>query len=138
MNAGVVLFCNGLDIIFPGVHQTYSSEGLYHYLRYSYANIRNNYYINRFDVGYGISFSNLEYPEKNKDKHDTLFVDYQKGSFGMGLSLSAGFAIGSYYHIGLLYQPTLINISTKQQVDYQHFVSFELLWRIPVVKGKLK
>ena len=104
-------------------------------VRYVYANFRNNYCIQRFDLGYGINVSNLDYPGKY---NDTTFARYQNGGFGLGLSFSAGYAVGNYYHIGLLYQPTFFSYNNKQQLDYQHFLSVELLWRIPFVKGKVE
>lgn len=104
-------------------------------VRYVYASFRKNYCIQRFDLGYGINFSNLDYPGKY---NDTTFAGYQKLGFGLGLSISAGYAEGNYYHIGILYQPTFINFNNRQQIDYQHLLSFELLWRIPVVKGKFE
>jgi hypothetical protein len=103
--------------------------------RYAYISLRNNYCIERFDVGYGVCLSNLDWPGTSQND-DTTFVGYQKKGYGLGLSLSGGYAIGNYYHIGLLYQPNLISIDNNPPMDYQHFLSFQLIWRIPLAKGK--
>jgi hypothetical protein len=56
-------------------------------------------------------------------------------NIGFGLSLSAQYRLGHYFKMGVLYQPNIINTSLKPTVDYQYYISFNLIWKIPIRKA---
>ncbi len=97
-----------------------------------YINARNNYIAGRFDLGYGLNFSRMDW--ERSFYHDTLYFHQIKRTPCLGLSLSGSYRIGNYFQVGLLYQPDLLSFGLKPYTDYQHFISFEFIWKIPVGK----
>ncbi len=99
----------------------------------TYFSIRNNHSFERLSVGYGINFSQLKWTITNSS--DSTFIPQTQKNFGCGLSLSSAYRIGNYFSIGLLYQPMLFNLNNKPALDYQHFISAELILKIPTKTG---
>lgn len=95
-----------------------------------FGNLRNNYIVGSFDLGYGVNFSKLNWRITNNK--DITFVPQSKYSFGMGLSLVSQYRIGKHFRIGVLYQPNFFTLSPKSDFDYQHYISIEGVWKIKI------
>jgi len=93
-----------------------------------YANIRYNYVIGSFDLGYGGSISKLIWARTTFG--DTVNLDMHTHSIGFGPSLSAQYRIGNSFRLGLLYQPTLLSVDHSPAFNYQHYISINLCWKI--------
>jgi len=92
-----------------------------------FGSIRNNHVIGSFDLGYGLSFSNLLWSKVTIG--DTVNLDRSVRSTGIGFSLSAQYRLGKYFRIGILYQPTLLTPNLSPSFNYQHYISAGLAWR---------
>ncbi len=95
-----------------------------------FSSIRNNNVVRSFDLGYGINLSKLKWAKKFTD--NVTIKNQSKKSIGSGLSLAAQYRIGNYLRLGLLYQPNIINTSFKPVVNYQHYLSLNLIWKLPI------
>jgi hypothetical protein len=95
-------------------------------------NFRHNHVIRSFDVGYGLSYSWFRWYETHTT--DPSFVYKQKDTRGLGLSFASQYRITKNFRVGLLYQPTILNLEKGIHSDYQHLLSLELILKFRVRK----
>ena len=107
-----------------------------------YFNVTDNFIKNRFTIGYGLNYSTNRWKEWTRD------FDNGNGNFGVVTSSQTfinrnlGFTFNSYYrlgktiHIGLIYQPSLLNLSDKPKFISEHLISLEVNWRIKLFNTK--
>ncbi len=95
-----------------------------------FGSIRNNHCIGSFDLGYGLSFSNLLWSKVTYG--DTVNLDRTERSTGIGVSLTAQYRLSRSLRVGILYQPTLYTANLPPSFNYQHYISAGLAWRWPV------
>jgi len=95
-----------------------------------FGSIRNNHVVGSFDLGYGLSFSDLHWSKVTNG--DTVKLDRSVKSTGFGFSLSAQYRLSRYFRVGILYQPTLFTVNLSPSVNYQHYISAGLVWRWPI------
>ncbi|MDO6430851.1 hypothetical protein Q4E93_09635 [Flavitalea sp. BT771] len=95
-----------------------------------FGSIRNNLVIGSFDLGYGLSFSNLFWQKVTRG--DTVNLDRSVRSTGIGFSLSAQYRVSKSFRVGILYQPGLYTVSPTPSFNYQHYISAGLAWRWPI------
>ena len=94
-----------------------------------FSSIRNNNVIGSFDLGYGLSFSDLLWSKITIG--DTINRNRSVRSWGIGPSLSLQYRIGNYFRFGLLYQPTLFSVNGPQSFGYQHYIAAGIAWKWP-------
>ena len=95
-----------------------------------FTSLRKNNIIGSFDLGYGINASQLKWSKQTIG--DTIKINESVKSIGLGLSLSAQYRIGNYFRLGILYQPNLLNTSFRPSFNYQHYISLNLIWKLPI------
>ncbi len=95
-----------------------------------FANVMNNNVAGSFDLGYGINLSKLQW--RRITIRDTINLDSSVKSTTMGFSLSAQHRLGNYFRIGILYQPDLLTLNHSPTFKYQHYISFNLIWKLPI------
>jgi hypothetical protein len=95
-----------------------------------FTSLRNNNIVGSFDLGYGINASRQKWTIHTLG--DTIKINESIKSIGLGLSLSAQYRVGSYFRLGILYQPNILNTSFKPSLNYQHYISLNLIWKFPV------
>src|SRR6266700_1705245 len=95
-----------------------------------FISIRNNHTLGRMDIGYGLQLSQLRWHISNSA--DSAFIPKTNQSTGLGLSVNASYRRGNSFRIGLLYQPNFISFNTAPSTGYQHFVSIEFMWKLPL------
>jgi hypothetical protein len=95
-----------------------------------FTSLRNNHIVGSFDLGYGINVSRPRWTIYTLG--DTIKINESVKSTGLGLSLSAQYRIRNYFRLGILYQPNLLNTSFKPSFNYQHYISLNLIWKLPV------
>ena len=105
-------------------------KGYYERGRSLYASIKNNHVIGSFDLGYGVSFSGLEW--KRLPYGDTIHLHESVKSTGLGLSLSGQYRFGNYFRMGVLYQPNIFSTNLTPAFNYQHYMAVNLLWKLPL------
>ena len=95
-----------------------------------FANVSNNKVTGSFDFGYGMNLSELIWTQQTNG--DTTKNNQSLNHLGLGLSLSAQYRLGNYLRFGVLYQPVLFDVSPKTIFGYQHFISLNLVWKLPI------
>jgi len=98
-----------------------------------YLNLRNNYDVGRFTLGYGLSYSKLYWQITNNS--DSTFIPQSKSNSAFGISLNSSYRFGESFRLGLLYQPYFFSSEKKFTTDYQYQISIELIWKIPLRYG---
>ena len=126
-NIGAATDASIVDHIGPGYFETGSSL---------FASVQNNYVIGSFDIGYGINLSQLQW--RKKTIGDTINLDQSVKNTALGFSLSAQYRMGNYFRFGLLYQPDFFSTNLSPAFNYQHYISLNLIWKLPVRNAKEK
>jgi hypothetical protein len=93
-----------------------------------YLNVRGNHQIGRFEFGYGINFSDLQWVRSTRG--DTVIRNKIVDNLGFGLSLSAKYRLGKFIWAEALYQPDLMD-ARLSRFSYQHYISLGLTWKFP-------
>ena len=97
-----------------------------------FASARDNFVLRKLNLGYGISLSKFLW---NEYSNDTSKAGYSLSNIGLGLSFSAQYRITKKIFLGILYQPNLLNASFKPIFGYQHYLSFNVIWKFPMRKA---
>ena len=105
-------------------------KGFYNTGHTFFGSVRNNLIIGSFDLGYGLSVSELQWSKITIG--DTVGRTRSVRNSGIGFSFSAHYLIGKYLRFGILYQPTLFPIDRSSSFGYQHYLSAGLTWRLPI------
>lgn len=95
-----------------------------------FGSIRNSYVVGSFDLGYGLSFSDLLWTRVTN--YDSVSLERSVSTLGIGFSLSAQYRLGKYFRFSLLYQPTLFSVNSSPPFGYQHYISAGLAWQWPI------
>jgi len=113
----------------------------------TYFNISDNFIKGRFSFGYGLNYS------LNRWKEWTRNFDNWNGNFdsigtttssrtiinkNIGLTFNSYYRIGKTIHVGLIYQPSVLNLNKKPEFIYEHLISLEVNWRIKLLNTKKK
>lgn len=56
------------------------------------------------------------------------------GNTTVGLSLSVNYRVDNYFRLGFLYQPCFLSTNYLPALNYQHFISFNLSWKLSIWK----
>jgi hypothetical protein len=94
-----------------------------------FGNVMNNHVIGSFDLGYGLSFSELLWEKMEVTDIYTVSLDRSVRSAGIGLSFSAQYRITKNLRLGVLYQPTLFSVNSRPAFGYQHYISAGFVWK---------
>lgn len=113
---------------FSGEYDTMSSL----YLSLSY-----NYRIRRYSVGYGISFSKNTWNHNYSDwlnPPPPVREPVTKSDYSIGFIFPTYIQAGEYFKIGLLYRPSFLTIKPTMEFKYEHLISIDFAWKIPIIK----
>ena len=98
-----------------------------------YINLTDNILHNRFTFGYGLNYSSNTWREwtRNFDEID-LPTSTSKTitNKNIGVTLNSYYRFGKALHMGLIYQPSLLNLNRNPELIYEHLISLEFNWRI--------
>ena len=110
-------------VTYDGVHEFATS---YNFM------LTDNYKLNRFTLGYGLSYTIYDWRLVNHDYKikGILPAPRNKISHDLGLSTSGYFQFSKAFFMGVVYNPTFITVSPVTQFSYQHVISLDLLWKI--------
>jgi hypothetical protein len=104
--------------------------GYYYTGHVIFSSVQNSHVIGSFDVGYGLSFSDLIWSKVTNG--DTVNMISSVSSLGIGLSLSAQYRLSRYFRLGILYQPTLFSVNSPHPFGYQYYLAAGFAWRWPM------
>ncbi len=105
----------------------------------TFINITDNFVCNRFTFGYGLNYSINTWNEWTRDFDNIgLPTNYSKiiQNKNLGLTFNTYYRLGKALNIGLIYQPSILNITTNPKFIYEHLISCELNWRIKLLNAK--
>jgi hypothetical protein len=105
-----------------------------------YITLSNNHIVNRFSLGYGLSYASNTWNLINLDGlayFNEKYLETSRGrvpktitSSAFGLLFSSYCRIGSAFNIGLIYRPSFIQLNTADRNKYEHVISLDLAWKI--------
>jgi hypothetical protein len=105
----------------------------------NFISVNNNYENSRFRMGYGLSFSENFWTRSHSSIDSLIPSTFVKRSTkSIGLTFSVYYKIGRKFNLGLIYKPSLCNISDRRRFVYEHLVSLDLAWKIHLHKGILR
>lgn len=110
-----------------GVHQFLSSK----YLIFS-----NNHVINKFSLGYGVSYCKNEWVIKDFDDNNISkpSIEYKNKSHKtLGLVFSTYYRLGKTFNLGLIYRPTFLPLNINDSFRYEHSISIDLAWKFKLI-----
>ncbi len=112
-----------------------------------FINLTDNFIKNRFTFGYGIHYAANTWKEWTRDFDNwngyfdsigKVTSDQTYTNKNIGLTFNSYFRLGKTIHIGLIYQPSLLNLNGNPEFIYEHLISMEFNWRLKLwnTKGK--
>ncbi len=129
VNLGV---SNVSDFFIP-VPAAVDISGEYELMSSRYISVSNNYKINRFMLGYGLSYARNTWDLRYYDKFDpppSTREPIKKSNNAFGLIFPAYFQLGEYFNIGLVYRPTFYRSNAIDKFKYEHLISIDFVWKI--------
>lgn len=108
----------------------------YELMSSSYISLSNNHKINRFSIGYGLSFAQNSWDLRNHswDENSSTREPIKKTNNAFGLVSSTYFQITQHFYLGIIYRPTFYRLSTETKLKYEHSISIDFTWKIPLNK----
>jgi len=116
-------------------------DGPYQSTRNFSISFTNNHKLSRFVLGYGLSYAKnkWEYNSDNAGYPDffrTSSIPHsrKKTSHSFGLAFNAYHQFTDEFFMGVVYNPTFYDVSPAGQFNYQHIISFDLMWKVRLWK----
>lgn len=102
-----------------------------------YTSLTDNYKFRRFTIGYGANFSKNTWRIVYHDRFEPLPPTREpatKTSNSVGFTLDGYHQVGKRFYIGLIYRPTILNVYPDIDFKYEHLISLDFKWKIPLKK----
>lgn len=102
-----------------------------------YISLSNNHTINRLSLGYGLQYQKMEWDRRNGifDTFSYKKPEVSKSEHTLGVVLSSYFQWGKLY-MGCEYRPSFVTIAPYTAFNYQHTVSFDVVFKMRLRKKK--
>jgi len=108
------LFFLGSDQIQKGVYQFYNS---------AYWGLTNNHKLGSVNIGYGFSYSKDYWIWQNID--DGFDIETrERHSQSIGLMFPISMMLGKSFYIGIIFRPTIFQISPERHVNFENLISY--------------
>jgi hypothetical protein len=115
---------------FDGFNQRIAKD-----LSTNYMSLTHNHFMKKWTVGYGICFGKnyiIEGGNVERDNRPYLMKSYNV----WGLETNAYYRVGNVFQIGLKYRPTFYRFDDKNPIEYEHLISFDLRFKLPLNEVK--
>jgi len=103
-----------------------------------YLSLSNNYKINRFSLGYGLSYCRnywtYDYNSSMLELEVPVILSTHEMHDALGLIFSSYIQFGRYFDVGLIYRPTFIALNPQTTFQYEHLISIDFAWKIRLKK----
>ena len=99
--------------------------------------ISDNYNLNRFTYGYGISYAihNWRYYNQNEENEfSTAIVEIDRKTYNFGFLVNGYYQLSDNFYVGLVYKPTIFQINSGSNFKYEYTLSLDLSWKINLNK----
>lgn len=106
----------------------------------AYWSLSNNHKWNRWNLGYGISYSHNMWKFDNSgydiDVDSPDHISITKTSYALGLVFPTSFQLNKLFSFGLTYRPSFYHLGSNQKVEYEHLISLEAILKLPIRQSK--
>ena len=102
-------------------------------------NLTNNFYIKRFQLGYGLNFAkntwvyhgyyNKQFEELAENEEPEWIEGKSKTNKMLGLILNTYYRFTNRFYFGVIYRPAFFEMSSSKRM-YEHAISFDFMWKI--------
>ena len=102
-----------------------------------YISLSNNHKIQRFTIGYGLSYGRNTWTLSYSDWGDPLPPTRDpvtRSHNAFGLIFPTYFRFGEYFYIGIVYRPTFYRPNIADKFAYEHLISIDFAWKIRLKK----
>lgn len=96
----------------------------------AYIGLSNNYIINHFRLGYGLSYSKVMWNSQDYD----LNIFNSRKSDAIGLIFPMYYQFNNRFFAGIVYRPTFIQLRQPNPIRYEHIISVDFGWRYSLYK----
>ena len=114
----------------------YIGKGYHETASILFASVMNNMLVGRFDFGFGINLSKSEW--RKITVGDTINLDKTLKSTSADFSLSTQYRFGDYFRLGILYQPDIFRFNASPALRYEHYISLNFTWKLPIKNAIVK
>lgn len=108
-------------------------SGYYELMTSGYLSVSNNYKINDFIIGYGLSYSrntwDLKYSEWCQTEPPSR-EPVKKTNNAIGFVFPMYYLLDDDFYIGAVYRPSLFRLSNVNSFKYEHLISIDFGWKI--------
>ena len=107
-----------------------------------YVSITDNWKIRRFTFGYGVNYAENTwkfFPGTEYDEFGNLIPkrDYtRKTNETLGLTFNSYYQLLNWLHLGVVYRPSIYQLSPQRGLTYEHIISLDILFKIRLLSGK--
>ena len=98
----------------------------------AHISLSNNHKVNRFTFGYGLSFASYRWTRTLWAIGHEVISSISEQHFALGFIFPVYFQIRNRFNIGIIYRPTLLRLNTINKFAYEHIISLDFAWRIPL------
>ncbi len=131
------LSVSGVSDFFVPVPAAVDISGEYELMSSRYISFSNNHRINRFTVGYGLSYARNTWDFRYYDRFDPpppTRESIKRSHNSFGLVFPTYFQISKNFHLGVIYRPTFFAPELTDKFKYEHLISIDFTWKIRVKK----
>lgn len=96
----------------------------------AYIGLSNNFRINHFRLGYGLSYSKVMWNSKDYD----LNIFNARKSDAIGMIFPMYYQFNNKFFAGIVYRPTFIQLRQPNPIRYEHIISVDFGWRYSLYK----
>jgi hypothetical protein len=99
----------------------------------NYMSLTHNHFMKKWTIGYGISYGKNYIKEGDFERS----IPYSLKSYNVwGLETNAYYRVGNVFQIGLKYRPTFYRFNAENPIEYEHLISFDLRFKLPLNEVK--
>jgi hypothetical protein len=112
-------------------------SGEYEITSSTYMSASNNHRIGAFSAGYGLSFSRNTWQLLYSGRFGApppSRAPVKKTNYTLGLVLPFYYHTAKAFNLGLIYRPTFIQLNSVNRFQYEHLISIDFAWKIPLKK----
>jgi hypothetical protein len=127
----------GVSDFFVPVPAAVDIGGEYELMSSRYISFSNNHRINRFTIGYGLSYARNTWDFRYYERFDPpppTREPIKRSHNSFGLVFPTYFQLSKNFHLGVIYRPTFFVPELTDKFKYEHLMSVDFAWKIRVKK----
>lgn len=131
------LSASAVSDFFVPVPAAIDISGEYDLMSSAYLSISNNHKINRYSIGYGLSYSRNTWDHRYYDRFDPpppLREPVKKTDYSLGLVFPLYCQFGDNFSLGMVYRPSFLKLQPEKSFKYEHLISADFAWKFFLIK----